>query len=133
MNGEERDSIQEAHETKKACDRKRYKANFEGDSVKAYCNQNRELNLASKQAQYQANPKEKKSYEVGVYRLGAICPSLFTRKGTVYPLRVFLQSSASYNVICTPPPPPPPPQLSTLCKLADGLLALVGLFISEFC
>ena len=25
---EERDSIQEAHETKKACDRKRYKANF---------------------------------------------------------------------------------------------------------
>ena len=56
----------------KACDRKRYKANFEGDSVKAYCDQNRELNLASKQAQYQANPKEKKSYEVGVYRLGAI-------------------------------------------------------------
>ena len=26
---EERDSIQEAHETKKACDRKRYKADFE--------------------------------------------------------------------------------------------------------
>ena len=62
---EERDSIQEAHETKKACDRKRYKANFEGDSVKAYYDQNRELILAS--AQYQANPKEKKFYEVGVY------------------------------------------------------------------
>ena len=64
---EKRDSIQEAHETKKACDRKRYKSNFEGDSVKAYYDQNRELNLASKQAQYQAKPKEKKSYEVGVY------------------------------------------------------------------
>ena len=35
-------------------------------SVKAYYDQNRELILASKQAQYQANPKEKKSYEVGV-------------------------------------------------------------------
>ena len=34
---EERDSIQEAHETKKACDRKRYKADLESkkDSTKA--------------------------------------------------------------------------------------------------
>ena len=34
---EERDSIQEAHETSKACDRKRYKADFESkkDSTKA--------------------------------------------------------------------------------------------------
>ena len=34
---EERDSIQEAHETKKACDRKRYKADYESkkDSTKA--------------------------------------------------------------------------------------------------
>ena len=49
------------------------------DSVKAFYDQNREL---SKQAQYHANPKEKKSYEVGyLYLLGAICPSLFTRKG----------------------------------------------------
>ena len=45
----ERDSIQEAHETKKACDRKRYKADFESkkDSTKAYYDQNRELILAS--------------------------------------------------------------------------------------
>ena len=40
--------------------------------MKAYYDQNREPILASKQAQYQANPKEKKSYEVGVYHLGAI-------------------------------------------------------------
>ena len=80
-------------EAKKACDRKCYKADFESkeDSTKAYYDQHRELILASKQAQYQANPKEKKSYEVGVYRLGAKCPCLFVRNGTIYLLRVFLR------------------------------------------
>ena len=56
---EERDSIQEVHETKKACDRKRYKSNFEGDSVKAYYDQNRELNLASKQAQFRQSQRKR--------------------------------------------------------------------------
>ena len=62
---------------KKVCDRKRYKANRESmnesakarywldpesmkDSAKAYYNQNRELILASKQDQYQANPNAKR-------------------------------------------------------------------------
>ena len=62
---------------KKTCDRKRYKADPESkkdsmkaqywldpeskkDSVKAYYDQNRELILASKQNQYQANPKAKR-------------------------------------------------------------------------
>ena len=130
---EERDSIQEAHETKKACDRKRdfgskkdsTKAQYwldperKKDSVKAYYDQNRELILASKQAQYQANPKEKKSYELGVYRLGAICPSLFTRKRTVYPLRVFLRVVCELQCYSHSLPQC---KLSTLCKLADGLL-----------
>ena len=80
---EERDSIQEAHETKKACDRKRYKADFESkkDSTKAYYDQNRELILASKQAQYQAK-------EILLLRGRSIpfgcnmsCPCLFARKG----------------------------------------------------
>ena len=71
------DSFQEAHEKKnKACDRKCYKADSESkesakaqywldqeskkDSVKAYYDQNREPILASKEAQYQANPKAKR-------------------------------------------------------------------------
>ena len=89
---EERNSFQEAHEKKKTCDRKRYKADPESkkdsmkaqywldpeskkesakaqywldpeskkDSMKAYYDQNRELILASKQDQYQANPKAKR-------------------------------------------------------------------------
>ena len=74
---EERDSFQEAHEKKKACDRKHYKANTESkkesakahywldpeskkESMKAHYDQNRELILASKQAQKQANPKAKR-------------------------------------------------------------------------
>ena len=86
-----------------------YKANVEGDSVKAYYgvyDQNRELILASKQAQYQAVPKEKKSYEVGVYRLGAICPSLFTREGTVIlsSMRVFLRVVCELQCYLHPPP-----------------------------
>ena len=100
-------------------------------SVKAYYDQNRELILASKQAQYQANPKEKKSYEVGVYLLGAISKFIRAQGNGIS----FACVLAIYNVICIPPPPPPPPpppcKLSTLCNLADGLL--VGPFISEFC
>ena len=100
---EERDSFQEAHEKKKTCNRKRYKADPGSkkdsmkaqywldpesketakaqywldpeskkesakaqywldtqDSMKAYYDQNRELILASKQDQYQANPKAKR-------------------------------------------------------------------------
>ena len=87
---EERDSFQDAHEKKKTCDRKHYKADPESkdsakaqywldpeskesakaqywldpeskkDSVKACYDQNRELILASKQDQYQANPKAKR-------------------------------------------------------------------------
>ena len=59
---EEHDSFQEAHEKKKTCDRKRYKADPESkkDSVKAYYDQNREMILAFKQDQYQANPKAKR-------------------------------------------------------------------------
>jgi ABC-type Zn2+ transport system substrate-binding protein/surface adhesin len=74
---EERNSFQEAHEKKKTCDRKRYKADPESkkdsmkaqywldpeskkESAKAYYDQNRELILASKQDQYQANPKAKR-------------------------------------------------------------------------
>ena len=113
-------SFQEAHEKKKTCDRKRYKADPESkkdsmkaqywldpeskkdsakaqywldpeskkDSVKAYYDQNREQILASKQDQYQANPKAKRDisrinscrkrntmrYEC-LQCLGAICPT----------------------------------------------------------
>ena len=57
---EERDSFQEAREKKNTFERNRYKANSESkkDSMKAYYDQNRELILASKQDQYQANPKK---------------------------------------------------------------------------
>ena len=103
---EERDSFQEAHEKKKTtCDRKRYKADPESrkdsmkaqywldperkkDSVKAYYDQNRELILASKQDQYQANPKAKRDIsrinsrrkrnpmrQECLQCLGAICPT----------------------------------------------------------
>ena len=101
-------------------------------SVKAYYDQNRELILASKQAQYQANPKEKKSYEVGVYLLGAI--SKFIRaQGNGISFACVLASRLRFTMLFAfpPPPPPPPCKLSTLCNLADGLL--VGPFISEFC
>ena len=59
---EERDSFQEAREKKNTFERNRYKANSESkkDSMKAYYDQNRELILASKQDQYQANPKAKR-------------------------------------------------------------------------
>ena len=95
---EERDSFQEAHEKKKTCDRKRYKADPESkkdsmkaqywldqeskkesakaqywldpeskrDSAKAYYDQNRELILASKQDQYQANPKAKRDISIRI-------------------------------------------------------------------
>ena len=68
-------------------------------SVKAYYDQNRELILASKQAQYQANPKEKKSYEVGVYLLGAISKFIRAQGNGIS----FACVLAIYNVICIPP------------------------------
>ena len=96
-------------------------------SVKAYYDQNRELILASKQAQYQANPKEKKSYEVGVYLLGAI--SKFIRaQGNGISFACVLASRLRFTMLFASPPPC---KLSTLCNLADGLL--VEPFISEFC
>ena len=65
------------------------------ESMKAHYDQNRELILASKQAQNQESylkekkqPQEKKSYEVGVfacnvlYRLGTICPTFIHAQGT---------------------------------------------------
>ena len=77
-------------------------------SVKAYYDQNRELILASKQAQYQANPKEKKSYEVGVYLLGAI--SKFIRaQGNGISFACVLASRLRFTMLFASPPPPPPP------------------------
>ena len=135
---EERDSFQEAHEKKKACDRKHYKANTESkkestkaqywldpeskkesakahywldpeskkESVKAYYDQNRELILASKQAQKQANPKakrvisrKKKAAGKEILRGRSVCMytvwvQYVTRKGPVYCVHYsFLASS----------------------------------------
>ena len=120
---EECDSFQEAHEKKKACDRKHYKANTESkkesakaqywldpeskkESVKAYYDQNRELILASKQAQKQANPKakrvisrKKKAAGKEILRGRSVCMytvwvQYVTRKGPVYCVHYsFLASS----------------------------------------
>ena len=94
--------------------------------MKAYYDQNRELILASKQA------KGKEILRGRSIPFGAICPSLFTRKGTVNPVRVFLRVVCELQIMLFASPPAPPQcKLSTLCKLADGLL--VGPFIREFC
>ena len=83
------------------------------ESVKAYYDQNRELILASKQAQYQANPKEKKSYEVGVYLLGAI--SKFIRaQGNGISFACVLASRLRFTMLFASPPPPPPPHVSSV-------------------
>ena len=71
-------------------------------SVKAYYDQNRELILASKQAQYQANPKEKKSYEVGVYLLGAV---FIRAQGNGISFACVLASRLRFTMLFASPPP----------------------------
>ena len=74
--------------------------------MKSYYDQNRELILASKQAQYQANPKEKISYEVGVYLLGAI--SKFIRaQGNGISFACVLASRLRFTMLFASPPLPP--------------------------
>ena len=121
---EERDSIQEAYETKKACDRKRYKADFESkkDSTKAQYwldperKKVREGLLRSKSRtdfSLQTSSISGKSKGKEILR-GRSIPfgcniQVYSRARKRYILCVCSgKSSAIYNVICIPPPPPPP-------------------------
>ena len=122
---EERDSIQEAHEIKKACDRKRNKADFgsnkdstkaqywldperKKDSVKAYYDQNRELHDFSLQTSLISGKSKGKE----ILR-GRSIPF-----GCNRPMSKFIHAQGNgISFACVfasqcylhPPPPPPPP------------------------
>ena len=68
---EERDSFQEAHEKKKTCDRKRYKADPESkkDSMKAQYWLDPESKKESAKAQYWLDPESKKESAKAQYCL----------------------------------------------------------------
>ena len=68
---EERDSFQEAHEKKKTCDRKRYKADPESkkDSMKAQYWLDPESKRESAKAQYWLDPESKKDSAKAQYCL----------------------------------------------------------------
>ena len=68
---EERDSFQEAHEKKKTCDKKRYKADHESkkDSMKAQYWLDPESKRESAKAQYWLDPESKKDSAKAQYCL----------------------------------------------------------------
>ena len=145
---EERDSIQEAHETKKACDRKHYKADFESkkDSTKAQywldperkkeregllrSKSRTDFSLQTSSISGKSKGLEKKSYEVGVYLLGAI--SKFIRaQGNGISFACVLASRLRFTMLFASPPPPPPQDILHKISFTNACPLVVPTYLTR--
>ena len=105
--------------------------------MKAYYDQNRELILlfSLQTSSISGKSKGKEIIRGRSIPFGCNMSMIIRAQGNGISFACVLASRLRVTMLfASPPPPPPPPppcKLSTLCKLADGLL--VGPFISEFC